>query len=95
VSVFFDGTNVRFTFGIPRGQDGQQGTPGADGAPGEVTNAQLTTATATATAIATTAQNPGGIQPLNLNFSNPPTDGELNQVRDKLNELLTALTRIP
>jgi hypothetical protein len=37
VSASFDGTNVRFSFGIPRGADGPQGGPGPtgpDGAPG-------------------------------------------------------------
>ncbi len=38
VSVKFDGSNVRFTFSIPRGNDGGQGEPGH---PGEVTNATL------------------------------------------------------
>ena len=51
VSCWFDGSNVHFTFGIPRGADGQQGPPGEqgiqgiqgeqgpEGPPGEVTNA--------------------------------------------------------
>src|SRR5216684_3643201 len=34
VSVFFDGTNVRFTFGLPRGADGQAGPEGAQGPAG-------------------------------------------------------------
>jgi hypothetical protein len=46
----FDGTTVRFTFGIPQGQQGQQGNNGFDGSPGmqgpqgppgEITAAQL------------------------------------------------------
>lgn len=90
VTVNFDGTNVRFTIGIPRGQDGQAGQNGQDGQqgpPGEVTNAQLVSA------IATTAQSPGSVQPLALSFSDPPTAAELTQVQDKLNELLNALKR--
>ena len=31
VGVSFDGTNVRFTFGIPRGNDGSPGQPGSSG----------------------------------------------------------------
>ncbi len=34
VGVSFDGTNVRFTFGIPRGNDGSQGQPGNNGSDG-------------------------------------------------------------
>ena len=34
VGVTFDGTNVHFTFGIPRGSDGGQGTPGSNGTDG-------------------------------------------------------------
>jgi hypothetical protein len=34
VSVSFDGSNVRFTFGIPRGNDGSQGQPGSNGSDG-------------------------------------------------------------
>ena len=34
VSVSFDGSNVRFTFGIPRGNDGGQGPPGTNGTDG-------------------------------------------------------------
>ncbi|MCX6853863.1 MAG: hypothetical protein NTV80_03045 [Verrucomicrobia bacterium] len=33
VSVSFDGSNVRFTFGIPRGNDGPQGMQGDPGGP--------------------------------------------------------------
>jgi hypothetical protein len=34
VSVSFDGANVRFQFGIPRGNDGSQGQPGNNGSDG-------------------------------------------------------------
>lgn len=86
VSVTFDGTNVHFTFGIPQGA---QGIQGYQGPPGEVTTSQLDTA------IATTAQNPTSVSPLSISFSDPPTSGELVQVQDKLNELLSALQRGP
>lgn len=83
VTVSVNGSTLHFTFGIPRGSEGPQGQPG------EVTAAQL------ASAIATTAQNPSNVQPLNMSFSDPPTSGELTQVQDKFNELLTALYRAP
>lgn len=86
VNVTFDGTNVHFTFGIPQGA---QGIQGYQGPPGEVTTSQLDTA------IATTALNPSSVSPLNISFSDPPTPGELVQVQDKLNELLSALQRVP
>ena len=89
VSVSFDGTNVHFTFGIPRGEAGGTGDQGIQGPPGEVTASQLNTA------IATSALNPSGVSPLNIGFSEPPTASELTEVKDKLNELLTALQRMP
>jgi hypothetical protein len=81
VTASFDGSNVHFSYGIPRGEIGAQGPPG------EVTNAQLTAE------IATTALNPTAIQPMSIPFSDPPTQAELLQVQDKYNELLTALKR--
>src|ERR1041385_8832254 len=35
VGVLFDGSNVRFSFGIPRGHDGAPGGPGPTGGQGE------------------------------------------------------------
>jgi hypothetical protein len=80
VSVTFDGTYVHFAFGIPRG---------ADGAPGEVTTAQLDAA------IATTAANPSNISPLNITISDPPTQSEVQQILSRMNELISALYRAP
>jgi hypothetical protein len=85
VSVTFDGSYVRFTFSIPRGNDG---TNGSDGPPGEVSQSTLDAA------IATTAQNPASVSSLGLTFSDPPSASELSQVQDKINELLAALQRI-
>ncbi|MBE2284802.1 MAG: hypothetical protein IAE77_15185, partial [Prosthecobacter sp.] len=36
VGVIFDGSNVRFTFRIPRGNDGSNGSDGSQGPPGEI-----------------------------------------------------------
>ena len=41
VQTNFDGSNVRFTIGIPRGSDG---TSGSDGTPGKLSKAQLNNA---------------------------------------------------
>lgn len=88
-SVTVVGNTLHFTFGIPRGSDGQAGPQGQQGPPGEVTQSQLDSA------IATTALNPSGVQPLNVYFSNPPTDSQLFEVQNKINELIAALYRSP
>ncbi len=83
-SVTFDGTNVRFTFSLPAGADG---TSGADGAPGEVTNAALSAALAAA--IEGTSGNTNAVPTLDAAFTNDPlslAEGEL--LRAKLNELI-------
>lgn len=93
VSVSFDGTNVHFTFSIPRGNDGVQGlqgipgTNGTDGAPGEVTNAQLTTA------VNGSSSNTNAVATLGLVVSDPPTQAELQSVANKMDELILALRR--
>jgi hypothetical protein len=87
VQATFDGTFVRLAFGIPRGQDGSLGITGTQGAPGEVTLAQL------AGAIAGTANNTNPIATLEIPISDPPTQGELQQVLAKLNELIVGLRR--
>ena len=86
----FDGSNVHFTFAIPRGtngSDGANGTNGADGAPGEVTAAAL------ATAIAGTSANSNAVATLDTSFSDPPTQAECEALRAKLNEVILALRR--
>ncbi len=85
VSVNFDGTNVRFTFGIPRGTDGGQGDQGIQGPPGEVTNATL------ANAISGTSRNTNGVATLGLVVSDPPTQGEMQTLVNKVDELILAL----
>jgi hypothetical protein len=87
VNTTFDGSNVRFTFGIPRGQTGNDGSPGPQGPPGEVTNAQL------ASAISGTSNNSNGVNTLNLTVSDPPTQGEMQAIAAKLDELINALRR--
>ena len=39
------------------------------------------------------ALDPTGVDPLNLPISNPPTQAQVEALRDKLNELLAALHR--
>jgi hypothetical protein len=63
------------------------GPQGNDGPPGEVTNAQL------ASASAGTSSNSNGVNTLGLTVSDPPTQAELQQIADKLDELIHALRR--
>ena len=78
VSVSFDGSNVHFSFAIPRG---------AEGAPGEVTTQQL------ASAIAGTSSSTNGVATLSIVVSEPPTQREVQAVANKLDELILALRR--
>jgi hypothetical protein len=93
VAASFDGTFVRFAFGIPQGVPGNNGADGAtgpqgpQGPPGEVSAAEL------ASAIAGTASNTNPIATLGIAISDPPTQSEVEQVLAKLNELIVALRR--
>ena len=96
VESSFDGNTVHLTFGIPAGADGsvgeqgiqgEPGMPGMPGAPGEVSFQQL------ADAIATTSSNSNGVDTLGLAVSDPPTQSEMQQIADKLDELINALRR--
>ncbi|MCX6856539.1 MAG: hypothetical protein NTV80_16730 [Verrucomicrobia bacterium] len=73
VSVSFDGSNVRFTFDIPRG---------FEGAAGEVSQAQLDCA------IDGTSANTNGIGTLDTAFADPPTLADLEALRQKMNEMI-------
>ncbi|MBK8093998.1 MAG: hypothetical protein IPK32_19010 [Verrucomicrobiaceae bacterium] len=72
VSVSFDGTNVRFLFGIPRGSDGAQGSSG------EVSLAQLDAA------ITGTSANTNAVETLDSVFADPNAEA----LRQKINELI-------
>ena len=75
VQTNFDGSNVRFTFGIPRGNDGSNGN---DGAPGEVSQAQLDSA------INGTSNNTNSISTLDSGFA----DADMEALRQKMNEMI-------
>lgn len=78
VGVSFDGSNVRFTFGIPRGNDGSNGSDGSQGPPGEVSQAQLDSA------ISGTSANTNGVSTLDTAFADP----DMEAIRQKLNEMI-------
>lgn len=87
VDASFDGSNVHFTFGIPRGNDGSNGTDGGQGPPGEVTNADLTSA------INGTSNNTNSVSNLGQSADGEYNQGQMQAVLDKLDELINALRR--
>lgn len=103
-SASMTGTVLHLTFGIPEGATGAPGTNGSNGSdgaqgpqgqqgeqgpPGEVTLAALSAA------ISGTAMNPTSVSPMNIGFSDPPTQADLLQVQNWANGLLAALFRTP
>lgn len=84
VSVYFDGTLVHLSFGLPRGAQGEQGIQGA---PGEVTNAAMSGAIATA--VAGTSNNTNGIPTLDTSFVDPDSE----TLRQAFNALVLAQRR--
>ena len=84
VESSFDGATVHLTFGIPAGADGSNGS---DGEPGEVSFQQLEDA------ISGTSANSNGVAELGMTVSDPPTQAEVQQIADKLDELILALRR--
>ena len=72
------GNHVELLFTIPAGDTG---------APGEVSNATL------AGEISGTARNPNTVAQLGFSVSSPPTQGEIETVIAKVNELIVALAR--
>ena len=79
VQTSFDGSNVRFTFGIPRGNDGSNGN---DGAAGEVSEAMLSSSISNA--ISGTSNNTNGVSTLDSGFA----DADMEAMRQKLNEMI-------
>ncbi len=84
VQTSFDGSNVRFTFGIPRGSDG---TSGSDGAPGEVSLAQLDNA------ISGTSNNTNGVNTLGQSADSSYNPTQMQDLMNKMDELIHALRR--
>jgi hypothetical protein len=96
VTVSVTGDTLHFTFDIPQGeagpagsegQQGIQGQEGPQGMPGEVSLQQLTDA------IATTSSNSNGVSTLDMTVNDPPTQGEVQLIANKLDELINALRR--
>ncbi|MDZ4401158.1 hypothetical protein [Prosthecobacter sp.] len=99
-----DGT-LHFSFALPRGTSGSDGTPGSNGsdggqgqqgiqgepglpgAPGEVSLQQLTDA------IATTSSNSNNVATLGMTVNDPPTQSEVQEIANKIDELIVMLRR--
>jgi hypothetical protein len=88
VWMSFDGSNVHFVFNIPRGAQGEQGIQGP---PGEVTNAAMDGAIASA--IAGTSNNTNAVPTMDTPFTNDPTLADLELMRANYNALVLALRR--
>jgi hypothetical protein len=77
VTTNLDGTTVRFTFGIPQGQ---QGVPGIQGLPAP-------------SDLSGTSNNSNGVSALGMVVSDPPTQAQMQAIANKLDELIAALRR--
>ncbi|MBK8090636.1 MAG: hypothetical protein IPK32_01200 [Verrucomicrobiaceae bacterium] len=84
VSVSFDGTNVHFTFAIPRGNDGIQGPQGI---PGEVTQTDLNNALQNT--LSQCSNNSNNVTTLD----SPMADPDMESLRNAYNNLVNALRR--
>ena len=84
VNVSFDGTNVHFTFDIPQGSDGQQG---AQGIPGEVSQTDLNNGLQNT--LDQCSNNSNAVAELSGSYGDPDSES----LRQKVNELITALRR--
>jgi hypothetical protein len=89
VWISFDGVNVHLVFNIPRGPQGEQGIQGP---PGEVTNAAMASAIATAvsTAIAGTSNNTNSVATMDTPFDDNPA---AEAIRQAFNALVLTLRR--
>jgi hypothetical protein len=79
VGVNFDGTNVRFTFGIPQGYDGATGPTGQ---PGEVSQTDLNNGLLNT--LNQTSANTNNVETLDSPFADP----DMEALRQKLNEMI-------
>lgn len=91
VSSYYDNSLVHFSFGIPRGQDGTNGSDGSQGPPGEVTMSELNTTYNNL--IANSSANSNNVAMLNINADTDYSQTQMQEVINKLDELINALRR--
>ena len=85
VGVSFDGTNVRFTFGIPRGSDG------ATGQPGEVSQTDLNNGLLNT--LSQCSANSNGVGTLGQSADGSYNPSQIQDLINKVDELINALRR--
>ena len=88
VSVSVTGSTLHFTFSIPQGYSGAEGPQGV---PGEVTLADLNNAVLNVLNQSSNISN--GVNTLAMGVSDPPTQNEVQQIANKVDELINALRR--
>ena len=88
LTVSVTGSTLHFTFGIPQGYTGAEGPAGP---PGEVSQTDLNNAVLNMLNQSSNISN--GVNLLNLFVSDPPTQGEVQQIVNKLDELINVLRR--
>jgi len=87
------GDTLHFTFSIPRGNDGQQGPQGPQGPPGEVTTAEMSTAIYNS--LQQTSANSNGVNQLSQSADGMYNQNQMQDVMNKLDELIGTLRRWP
>ena len=87
VDVTFDGSNVRFQFAIPRGNDGSNGSDGSQGPPGDISQAQLDSA------ISGTSANTNSIGTLGQGADSSYNQSQMQDLINKVDELISAMRR--
>lgn len=85
VGVSFDGSNVRFTFGIPRGSDG------ATGQPGEVSQTDLNNGLLNT--LSQCSANSNGVGTLGQSADASYNPSQMQDLINKVDELINALRR--
>ena len=85
VGVSFDGSNVRFTFGIPRGSDG------ATGQPGEVSQTDLNNGLLNT--LSQCSANSNGVGTLGQSADGSYNPSQMQDLINKVDELIHALRR--
>ena len=88
VGVSFDGASVHFTFSIPQGGDG---ATGAQGPPGEVSQTDLNNGLLNN--LGQCSNNSNGVSTLNQGADSNYNPGQMQEVLNKLDELINALRR--
>lgn len=88
VGVSFDGSNVRFTFGIPQGNDGPTG---ATGQPGEVTQTDLNNGLLNN--LSQCSNNSNGVGTLGQGADGSYNQTQMQDLINKVDELINALRR--